>query len=114
MGSMEPQFDDIDLHRDSHSVEDMTADELRAEVRRLRAHIRDSTEYSEIVEDGLSTTAKRLSTQVEKLEIDPVTGLFRRNILEQKLNDLIRELNTIESRRKSPLEAVLVVAIDLD
>ncbi len=74
-------------------------------------------EKSEWVEEGLVSAGKKLGAQVEELEIDPVTKLFKHNLLERKLGDLIKELNfesTLGQRRQSRLHAVMVIATDLD
>lgn len=71
----------------------------------------------EWVEEGLTNTAKKLEAQVEELEIDPVTKLFKHNLLERKLSNLIKELNLelfSEQRRQPHLFAVMVIVADLD
>jgi len=72
---------------------------------------------SEWIEDELVNTGKKLGAQVEELEIDPVTKLSKRNLLEKKLSDLTEELNfesTSEKKRRFPLCAVMIIAIDVD
>ena len=72
---------------------------------------------SEWIEEELINTEKKRGAQVEELEIDPVTKLFKRNLLEQKLNDLIKELNfksNSEKKRRFPLCAVMIISIDVD
>lgn len=72
-------------------------------------------ERGEHVEEWLSKAAKKLDSKIEKLEIDPVTGLFKRAVFEEKLDALTRELNFDQrGDRRSPLCAIMVVAIDLD
>lgn len=71
-------------------------------------------EKYELVEEGLANVGKKLEARVEELGIDPVTKLFKHDLLEQKLSFLVKELNLEDKRRHSPLCAVMIMAIDLD
>jgi len=70
---------------------------------------------SEWIEEGLAQAGKKLGTQVEELAIDPLTKFFGRALLEPKLSDLIKELNFSEGqRRQSDINAIMVVALDMN
>lgn len=55
-----------------------------------------------------------LKSQIVKFKTDPVTGLERNHLLNQKLKNLIEELNHNTEGGESSLFAVMVVALDLD
>lgn len=67
--------------------------------------------------ENLKKQLKEANAKIEKLEKDPVTDLFKFNVLEEKLNDSIEKLNFPKKEgeeQRSPIYAVVVMALDLD
>jgi len=67
------------------------------------------------IKESFIKTAHELIDQVKKLEIDPLTNFFGRPFLLPKLNELIKELNSIElHHRKSEINAIMVIVLDMN
>ena len=56
-----------------------------------------------------------LSKKLEMIApIDPLTGVFNRAFLEPKFNNLIRELNYSTERRKSKVDSLMLILLDVN
>ena len=69
-----------------------------------------------LISGHLADVGIELSKEVEKLGIDTVTGLGKREKLEAALISKIKQLNmpSNERRRGTPLKSIVVFALDLD
>ncbi|MCC7160421.1 GGDEF domain-containing protein [Candidatus Nomurabacteria bacterium] len=80
----------------------------------------DSSAENSSLEEKIKILEKKLeeaNAKIEKLEKDPVTELFKFNVLEEKLNDSIEKLNFEKKEGKEqrpPIYAVVLMALDLD
>lgn len=68
-----------------------------------------------LIEGHFSENSKHLTAEVERLGVDPVTGLFTRNNLEKTTNEFLEELNHKERENRNPtIHSIVVFALDLD
>ncbi len=92
--------------------------ELKEEIRHGHCGTKEleiACQRGEITKQERDSLGFLLAKKLEMIApIDPLTGVFNRAFLEPKFNDLVRELNHSAEKRKSIVDSVMLILLDIN